>query len=75
VTSGTGADGNIDGVVDLADFEVWQNHFGDVRLAGFGEQTPNFGAAVPEPASLLMVAAGAAILAARARGCRIRRVR
>ncbi|MGD9633992.1 MAG: dockerin type I domain-containing protein [Pirellulales bacterium] len=67
VTSGTGADGNVDGVVDMADFEVWQSHFGDLRLAGFGEQTPNFGAAVPEPATAAMALFGVVTLAARAR--------
>lgn len=74
VTSGTGADANVDGAVDAADYEIWQSHFGEVRLDGFGEQEPFFAAGVPEPASWMMVVVSATILAARARGCRIRRV-
>jgi len=54
ITSGTGADGNVDGVVDTLDYDVWKSHFGDVALAGFGEQTPNFGAAAPEPAAICL---------------------
>jgi hypothetical protein len=66
VTSGTGADGNVDGTVDAADYELWKDHFGDVRLAGFGEQTPNFASAVPEPGCLLLLTATAALYSASA---------
>ena len=80
VTSGSGADGNVDGMVDQLDYELWTTHFGDVALAGFGEQ-PYFAAAagstsvsvesnaVPEPATWIAVAtlAACALLTQRGR--------
>jgi hypothetical protein len=56
------ADGNDNGVVDIADYIVW-------RKAGVASGTGSvLGAIVPEPASLMLTAAGFAIVAA----CRLR---
>lgn len=52
VLHGSGADGNRDGVIDIADYTVWRDSF-----------TPSSpGVTVPEPATLPMVAAAAAYL-------------
>lgn len=67
LTRGTGADANVDGMVDAADYEIWKSHFGEVRLAGFGEQPSFFGSAIPEPNSLALLAAAMAMAAVRAR--------
>lgn len=70
VTAGTAADGNVDGVVNELDYSLWRAHFGETRLAGFGEQ-PSFGAgagsAVPEPSTIGTVAWAAAVLSASSR--------
>jgi hypothetical protein len=47
------ADGNGDGNIDNADYDVWQAHFGTT----YGENMLGF-AAVPEPATVLLLAAG-----------------
>jgi hypothetical protein len=47
------ADGNGDGVVDDADYGVWQAHFGTT----YGENMLGF-AVVPEPVTALLLAAG-----------------
>jgi hypothetical protein len=61
ITAGTSADGDIDGNINAADHDAWQQNFGNVALAGFGEQQSMFPVnAVPEPgvgASLIMLAA------------------
>jgi hypothetical protein len=68
VTPGTGADANVDGSIDELDYASWKAHFGDVRLAGFGEQE-SFGAAnsVPEPSNWLCSIIACPILGERAR--------
>lgn len=54
VTPGTGADGNGDGNVNQADYDLWRSHFGLAMGAGGSLST----GAVPEPASLVLLAAG-----------------
>ena len=54
VTAGTGADGNSNGTIDDGDFTVWTTAFG-ASGAGAGA----VGAAVPEPASILLAAIAA----------------
>ncbi len=61
VLPGTGADGNHDGTVDEADFAVWKAHFGATMPTGTSTT------AVPEPASLCLVAIGVGCLVARRR--------
>ena len=61
--SGLAADGNADGQVDNADYDVW--------LAAFGQAAPGSGAgamggdriraAVPEPASIILFAIAAVL--------------
>lgn len=46
VASGTGADGDGNGMIDVADYGVWRTNFG---------MSSGGGAAVPEPASLLVL--------------------
>jgi endonuclease I len=46
-----GADGNGDGMIDYDDYELWVEHFGNV--AGAGSLAS---AAVPEPASMMLIA-------------------
>src|SRR5262249_37752356 len=53
--AGLAADGNINGVVDAGDYTVWKSHFGAHAGSGAGSSTD---AAVPEPATLLMLLAG-----------------
>jgi hypothetical protein len=73
ITSGTGADGNVDGVVDAEDYTVWKSYFGDVRLTGFGEQTPLFESAVPEPATLATLLTAIAVISVKSRSRSTRR--
>lgn len=51
--SGLAADGNYDGFVNHADYDTWRTHFGQTLGSGSGA-TAN--AAVPEPATLLLLA-------------------
>jgi hypothetical protein len=53
----SGADGNGNGVVDQDDHAVWRAHFGQTLPAGAGSLV----AAVPEPASALLLLVGAAV--------------
>lgn len=73
VTAGTAADGNIDGVVDELDYVVWRAHFGEVQLAGFGEQSPGAGAVmnVPEPSTVATCALAAAVVSVASRRRRV----
>jgi hypothetical protein len=49
------ADGNGDGVIDAADYGAWATNFGKVYSNGSGAASS---AAVPEPASLMLLAMG-----------------
>ncbi|MEX0612042.1 MAG: PEP-CTERM sorting domain-containing protein, partial [Pirellulales bacterium] len=51
----TGGDGDGDGTIGDGDYNVWQTNFG-TTAAGSGEG--RFSAAVPEPASVLLLAIG-----------------
>jgi GH35 family endo-1,4-beta-xylanase len=55
-TPGMGADGNHNGVIDIGDVAMWQAHFGAV-MPGSGGSV----AAVPEPASALLLLCGTAL--------------
>ena len=57
---GTGADGRPDGVVDELDYDFWKAHFGE--SAGNGAAA---NAAVPEPGTLVLLAAAVVALAMR----------
>lgn len=59
ITSGTAADGNVDGQVTALDYTTWRTHFADTAQLGFGEQ-PSFAAAAgttaaPEPNILFLL--------------------
>jgi hypothetical protein len=57
VTPGTGADGDVDGRVDIDDFSAWKLRFGNTKSgagAVFGE--------APEPSSLLLVGMGMCLI-------------
>ena len=60
VDLGTGADGVADGVIDNLDYAFWKSRFGDVILMGGGSTA----AAVPEPASWLLLLGGSLIITA-----------
>jgi hypothetical protein len=64
--SGTGltADGNASGLIDSGDFDVWRAHFGQTAggVSGVGTN-----AAVPEPASALMLLMGVLVVCSRYR--------
>ncbi len=63
VAAGTGADGNVDGRVNAADFVIWRKNVS----AGSGSGT---GTRVPEPASgLLLLIAGAFLILRRSAVC------
>jgi T5SS/PEP-CTERM-associated repeat protein len=60
--TGLAADGNGNGVVDGADYDFWRSRFGKVIGAGIGAV-----AAVPEPASLVLLGTGCFIALSRKR--------
>ncbi len=66
VNIGEGADGNLNGIIDQGDYEVWQAYFGATNAAGLSA-----GVTVPEPGSswLLLVAIAAAGPRIRPRAC------
>ncbi len=64
VSAGTGADGDADGRVWGPDFDVWRAHFGVVSASGTGSSE---NAAVPEPATALLLMFSAASLCLRRR--------
>lgn len=65
VTPGNGADGFADGLIDQQDYTFWKTRFGNVILMGSGGIAS---AAVPEPASCLLLLGGWLIIAT-ARKC------
>jgi hypothetical protein len=65
VSVGTSADGNRDGRINELDFNLWKSNFGGVNQAGTGKAA----AAVPEPATCLLVAL-AVLLAGMTRSAR-----
>ncbi len=68
VTPGTQADGNGNGVVDVGDYLVWRKHLPLGGGTTFGADA----AAIPEPTSLLLIAAATiGLLTSRKRGQRL----
>ena len=62
VPAGTGADGDGNGTVGPEDFDYWRERFGNTSGSGLGSE------AVPEPTTMMLVAAAVAgLLAARRR--------
>jgi hypothetical protein len=59
VTTGTGADGNGNGVIDSNDYAFWRGHFGMTAGSGSSAATS---AAVPEPATLVMLIVGIVLM-------------
>jgi hypothetical protein len=57
VATGTGADGDFNGQITSADYNVWRSHFG--QMAGSGASISGegfgFGTNVPEPAATVLV--------------------
>lgn len=64
VATGTGADGNGNDVIDPGDYDVW--------VANYGNTSPSSAsaAAVPEPASMLVLLTGITLLATGSRGAK-----
>ncbi len=62
---GLQADGNHDNMVDVNDYDLWRAHFGQTSGSGAGQTALK---AVPEPSSLLISLAIAAILSLRRLG-------
>jgi hypothetical protein len=60
--SNLAADGNANGVIDDGDYDVWKSNFGNHSGAGAGVN-----AAVPEPASCVLLLAGTLALLSRRR--------
>jgi hypothetical protein len=60
--AGSGADGDVSGTIGPGDYDVWKTSFGNV--SGSGSLT---GAAVPEPAALVLLFIGAPSLFSRRR--------
>ena len=56
-SSGSGADGDGDGTIDTGDFDIWRAHFGQTAGSGAGAMA---NAAVPEPATVLLLMFAAA---------------
>ncbi len=50
VKVGTGADGNLNGVIDTGDYTVWKSNFG---VSGTGSGAASL-STVPEPAAVLL---------------------
>jgi autotransporter-associated beta strand protein len=66
VPIGTGADGDFDGQITQADYDVWRSHFGSTAGVGAGSiVTADAPAAVPEPASVLLLILAATLTANR----------
>lgn len=71
------ADGNIDGIIDAADYTIWQDNFGlSLPASGDGPEEMGGGSlsvsglsinAVPEPACLMLLVAGAGLFVHRFR--------
>jgi hypothetical protein len=72
VPPASGADGNGDGMVNQADYTFWRSRFGLPFGAGSGADLST--SAVPEPASLVIGAAGAMLLVLTRRRRRMKNV-
>lgn len=71
--TGAFADGSNNGVVDAADYVVWRSHLGQSGPLGQGAGASIGGeSSVPEPATILLFAAGVGLLISR---CRVRAAR
>lgn len=57
---GSGADGNADGMINTLDYDLWRSRYGNPMGAGSGAGLST--AAVPEPASCLLLAIGALLV-------------
>ncbi len=64
-TAYSGADGNGDFIVNDGDYDVWRAHFGQTA-AGFGAGSMS-SAAIPEPASITLLAMTAMLICCRSR--------
>ena len=65
----TAADGNGNAVIDAGDFTMWKSHFGQTAGSGASPSgaTGSAGAAVPEPATIVLAAILVAFFAAPSR--------
>jgi endonuclease I len=63
----SGADGSGNGIVDSLDYDVWRTHFGQTASGSGGGSSIIANAVVPEPASCLLLVAGALACALRCR--------
>jgi hypothetical protein len=62
--SGLAADGNGNNQIDTGDYTVWKSHFGQTNGGGSGA---GMNAAVPEPATLILLLLGALTMRPRRR--------
>ena len=62
--AGLAADGNGSGTIDTGDLTVWQANFGQTTSSGSGASA---NAAVPEPATLVMLLVGMLAMCPRRR--------
>jgi hypothetical protein len=60
IDSGLPADGNNNGQIDSGEHDVWREHFGESLGSGSAGASPSR-AAVPEPATALLVVLGAVV--------------
>jgi len=67
VPFGTGADGNSDGMVDVADYDLWRENFGFNLSSGGGAAI-----AIPEPSTPAMLALAVAVAVISLRTLRVR---
>lgn len=63
VTAYTNGDGDGNGMVNQNDYTIWKNNFGETAggSSGSGSSVPGVAGVVPEPASCLLLAIGAAM--------------
>ncbi len=68
---GLAADSDLNGRIDAADFDFWRAHFGQTAGSGAGAVA---NAAIPEPASILMLIVGTLAMCFRRRGPKVRKL-